>query len=93
MVNDWAAQSDAVAQLDDTLYMTPTSNQLQEPNFHDDSCSRTDNHSSVSSATSPAESSLDNGKKNKQKLLHKTPNSYVGEFVPRKYQCFGINWF
>ena len=47
---------------------------MQEPNFHDASCSRIDNHSSVSSATSPGESSLDNGKKTKQKLLHKTPN-------------------
>ena len=32
-------------------------------NFQDASCSRIDNHSSVGSATSPAESSLDNGKK------------------------------
>ena len=73
--------------------MTPTSNQSQETNFLDASCSRIDNHSSVSSATTPAESDLKNGKKTKQKLLDKTPNSYVGEFVPRKYQCFGINWF
>ena len=63
MVNDWAAQSDAVEQLDDTLYMTPTWNQSLEPNFQDAFCSRIDNHSSASSPPSPAETSLDNSKK------------------------------